>query len=187
MESKHLKGHKTLNNVTLSLLQSAKGSSEIKNTSVELPAAIGKPTLPAPKPTPKPSNKDLVIALPVTLGTVALLILGVCLWNRKTRRIHLPKALHRGGRQGYTGRSTRRIFHKDNGIQLVEREPPVPDYSDDFLPPHAPRRDSDSLGSLAGSPVEPTFQSQNATGGRNAFRDEVERQNQQRREDERFI
>lgn len=187
VEKKHLKGHHKINNITLTLLSSPKGTNE-KNASIAMPAAIGAPTLPANQPTKTPDHRDLIIALPVTFGSLALILFGVCLWNRKTRRIQLRDVMSRARRRtGYTGRSTRRMWRKDNGIQLSSRvEPPTPDYTDDLEPPH-PHRDSDDLGSLAGSPVNTSFQNKGTTGGRNAFRDEVERQRVQRQEDDHFF
>jgi hypothetical protein len=49
-----------------------------------------------------------------------------------------------------------------------------------------PRRDSDDLDSLAGSPVVANFHGQGSTGGRNAFRDEMSRQDRLRQEERRY-
>ncbi|KAF4949885.1 hypothetical protein FSARC_13354 [Fusarium sarcochroum] len=124
-----------------------------------------------------PTGRSLTIALPVVFGSILLLLIGGFLWNRKTRRIGLGNISSRS-RHGYTGRAKRRIFGaKDNGIQLDTAMPPPGEYHD---APQRVRADSDGLGSLAGSPVDPTFSQQGTTGGRNAFRDEMRRQEQER-------
>ncbi|KAJ6443006.1 hypothetical protein O9K51_04185 [Purpureocillium lavendulum] len=195
-----LKG-KRLNNVTMSLHASIKGSYEVSNKTLAVPLAITDPDLDHTTPSPVPKGDTLVIALPVVFGTIALLVVGLCIWNRKTRRIDLGNIMSRSRRRhGYDGRRRRRdMFRrgggagaKDNGIQLDDGpiSPPPADYSDD-LPPAGGRyhrRDSDALGSLAGSPVDPSFERQGTTGGpgRNAFRDEVARQDRQRRGDDMF-
>ncbi|KAM0342692.1 hypothetical protein ACHAPU_009303 [Fusarium lateritium] len=124
-----------------------------------------------------PQGQTLVIALPVVFGSLLLLIVGGYLWNRKTRHIGLGNISSRS-RHGYTGRAKRRIFGaRDNGIQLDSSAPPPGEYRD---APQRARADSDGLGSLAGSPIDPNFPQQ-GTGGRNAFRDEMRRQEEQRR------
>ncbi|KAF5019870.1 hypothetical protein F66182_8106 [Fusarium sp. NRRL 66182] len=127
-----------------------------------------------------PTGHTLTIALPTVFGSILLLLIGGCLWNRKTRRIGLGNISSRS-RHGYTGRAKRRMFGaKDNGIQLDDARdmPPPGEYHD---APQRPRSDSDGLGSLAGSPVNATFSQQDTTGGRNVFRDEMRRQEQERR------
>ena len=195
-----LKG-KRLNNVTIALHASVKGSYEVTNKTAPLPVAITDPDLDHTTPSPVPKGDTLVIALPVVFGTIALLVVGLCIWNRKTRRIDLGNIMSRSRRsRGYDGRSRRRdLFRrgggaaKDNGIQLdaAPMSPPPHGgdhyYSDELPPAGRPRGDSDGLGSLAGSPVDPTFERQGTTGaGRNAFRDEVARQERQRRGDDMF-
>ena len=176
-----LKGHK-INNVTISLLSSLKGSG-VKTESTALPVALTQPGFPV-NPAPKaPQGETLTIALPVALGTVFLLVVGLCIWNRKTRRIQLGNVMGRGQR-GYTGRRARgrMMARKDPGIRLnahplspARVAADHPDYTDEAPRPGVDRRDSDGLGSLAGSPVDETFQQQGSTGS-NAFRDEIERQ-----------
>ncbi|UNI23589.1 hypothetical protein JDV02_009399 [Purpureocillium takamizusanense] len=198
-----LKGNR-LNNVTISLHASVKGSYEVTNKTLALPVAITDPDLDHTTPSPVPKGDTLVIALPVVFGTIALLVVGLCVWNRKTRRIDLGDIMSRARRRrhhGYDGRSRRRdLFRsggaggaaaKDNGIQLdaTPVSPPLPGghgyYSDELPSATRPRRDSDGLGSLAGSPVDPSFERQGTTGaGRNAFRDEVARQERQKRGDD---
>ncbi|RBR24989.1 uncharacterized protein FIESC28_02259 [Fusarium coffeatum] len=125
-----------------------------------------------------PEGQTLIIALPVVFGSLLLLIIGGFLWNRKTRHIGLGNISGRA-RHGYTGRAKRRIFGaRDNGIQLDTSVPPPGEYRD---APQRARADSDGLGSLAGSPVDANFSQQGNGGGRNAFRDEMRRQEEERR------
>ncbi|KPM40620.1 hypothetical protein AK830_g5972 [Neonectria ditissima] len=176
IESKYLKGYGD-HNITLTLYSNANGSA-MKTKSTAMWVQLSKVKLPKNEDTPPIDGDTLTIALPIVFGSLVLLIVGVCLWNRKTRRISLGNIMSRK-RAGYTGRKQRRMFgRKDNGIQLDTRATPLsPEYRD---APTRPRRDSDSLDSLANSPVEPTFHQQGTTGGRNVFRDEVQRQDRER-------
>ncbi|KAK5992729.1 hypothetical protein PT974_06145 [Cladobotryum mycophilum] len=128
IDTKYLKGEKQ-NNLTITLLSAPKGSSDKKN-SVPLPILITKPGLPVNHPTPAPKGKSLYIALPVCLGAFLLLLVGGCIWNRKTRRIELGNLMKRR-RSGYSGRKTRRrMFNaKDNGIQLDSAGVPPPTHT----------------------------------------------------------
>ncbi|KAH6990711.1 hypothetical protein BKA56DRAFT_214715 [Ilyonectria sp. MPI-CAGE-AT-0026] len=178
VESKYLKGSGD-HNVTLTLYSNIKGSAE-KTKSTSLWVQLSKQSLPKNPATPTPTGETLTIALPVAFGSIVLLLIGGCLWNRKTRKISLGNIMSRR-REGYTGRKTRRTFggRKDNGIQLDTRAAGLAsEYRD---APERPRRDSDALGSLANSPVTPSFQQQGTTGGRNVFRDELQRQERERR------
>ncbi|KAM5355525.1 hypothetical protein ACJ41O_002171 [Fusarium nematophilum] len=167
-------------NISLTLYSNRNNSAEKTLASV-LYLNLAKPSLPD-NPEPKvPAGHTLSIALPTVFGSIVLLLVGGCIWNRKTRRIGLGNIMSRS-RNGYTGRKTRRMFggRKDNGIQLDTRDMPPPgEYRDT---PSRPRRDSDGLGSLAGSPVDASFAQQGTTGGRNAFRDEMRRQERERNE-----
>lgn len=182
-DGSYLKGGRS-NNLTFTLYgHTANNSVAIDKKTVSLPVVLTPFPLDTPNKTPVPKGKNLVIALPVVFGSIALLVVGLCIWNRQTRRIQLGNIMNRS--RGYTGRQHRRIFNrgrKDNGIQLdaAPLTPPPIDYRD---VPDRPRRDSDALGSLTGSPVRGTFEEQGTTGGRNAFRDEVDRQERQRRDD----
>lgn len=184
LTAEHLMGRSS-NNVTITLLASPKGSDE-KKPSVALPVVVARPALHAPAPLPPPSRSAILIALPVSLAAFTLILLGLCLWHRQTRRISLGNVMGRA-RHGYSGRRHRRLFRsaraadKDGGIQLdtAPLSPPPADYRDDMA---RPRRDSEALGSLAGSPVEDTFDAQRGAGGRgNAFRGEMKRQARERR------
>lgn len=171
----HKMTQKGFTNITLTLLSATRGSKE-KEESVKLPVTFEKHLPPEDKETPVPKGKSLYIALPTVLGVFVVLLVGGCLWNRKTRRIQLGNVM--GRNRGYTGRSTRRMFRngrKDNDINL-DVQPTGGEYRD--VPD---RRGSDDLGSLAGTPVHANFEQQGTVGG-NAFRDEMARQNRQRRE-----
>ncbi|KAF5013603.1 hypothetical protein FDECE_408 [Fusarium decemcellulare] len=165
-------------NISLTLYSNVNKSAEkTKASTIYLNLAEkSNPTNPDPV---VPHGHTLTIALPVVFGSIILLLIGGFLWNRKTRRIGLGNVMSRS-RHGYTGRAQRRLFgRKDNGIQLDTRDlPPPGEYRD---APERARRDSDGLGSLAGSPVDPSFAQQGTTGGRNVFRDEMRRQEQERR------
>ncbi|KAL7939531.1 hypothetical protein V8C35DRAFT_10608 [Trichoderma chlorosporum] len=172
-----------LENYTITLLVAPSGTND-KNSSVALPIALAPPGLPV-NPTPQlPKGRTLSIALPVVLGGLAFIVVGLFLWNRKTRRIELGNIVSRS-RRGYNGRAARRnnIFrpHKDAAsIQLHNADDHLGD-GDYHDAPIASRRDSEALGSLAGTPVHENFEHQGTTGSRNAFRDEMARQNQERR------
>lgn len=164
----------TDHNITITLYSQANGSSEKTHTD-SLYLNLAEHSRPAQEQTPVPKGKTLMIALPTVFGAIILLVIGGCIWNRKSRRIGLGNVMGRN-RKGYTGRKQRRIFggRKDNGIQLDARDmPPPSNYRD---APTRPRRDSEGLDSLAGSPVDPTFRAD----GRNVFRDEMDRQERER-------
>ncbi|CAM1504109.1 Fc.00g017000.m01.CDS01 [Cosmosporella sp. VM-42] len=181
IQSSYLKG--TDHNITLTLLSNEKHSAA-KNTSASIWLNLAKAPLPKSKDPKVPEGRTLTIALPTVFGAIIVLLIGGCLWNRKTRKIDIGNIMSRS-RHGYSGRSTRRMFRgrKDNGIQLdTHSVSPPAEYRDEFTDaPPRPRRDSDALGSLAGSPIDPHFQQQGTTGGRNAFRDEMRRQELERK------
>ncbi|KAK1837143.1 hypothetical protein QBC39DRAFT_246816 [Podospora conica] len=157
---------------------------------------------PPPVKSAPPTGPALYIGLPCILGFIVLVVGGTCWWNRRERRIGVGNVMGRG-RGGYgVGKSRRerlmgRNKKKDSaGIRLDEPprgrtvyrdEPPVavPVRDDDgwgddswrrepIVGGGIPRRDSDALGSLAGSPTKETF------GGGNVFREELERQQESR-------
>ncbi|KAI2463171.1 hypothetical protein F4781DRAFT_437696 [Annulohypoxylon bovei var. microspora] len=143
-----------------------------------------------------PDKAALIIALPTVFGFIALCVIGTCLWNRKSRHIGLGNIMSRG-RNGYgIGKSSRSRmgFGKKNKanerIQLMERE--VEANGDEVYRdmPERPRRDSDALGSLAGTPTEERRMDFHRPGsrdqrdrsrpGRNVFQDELRRQQNER-------
>ncbi|KAM0260798.1 hypothetical protein ACHAQJ_002564 [Trichoderma viride] len=177
-----LKGEKT-NNVTITLLVAPQGTNN-KNSSIALPVAFQNPAFPQNSNPQVPKGRTLSIALPLSFGCIVFIVVGIFMWNRKTRRIELGSLISRSRRRGYSGRKTRRnIFrsNKDAGsIQLHNADDHLSDgdYQDAPIPA---RRDSEALGSLAGTPIHESFEQQGISGGhRNAFRDEMTRQNQER-------
>lgn len=161
-----------------------------------------------------PSGPALYIGLPTVLGFVVVVLVGTCWWNRNHRKIGVGSVMGRG-KGGYgVGKSRRqRMFagkgkaeRKEQGIRLMEREVTGAGtagevYRDEVGPERprvhvtrpegeefdfgVPRRDSDALGSLAGSPTEERHPDGFGRGGTksgngNAFRDELSRQQRER-------
>lgn len=186
VKKQHFKGPRP-HNITVTLLMNEKGSRDRNETSIALPLVLDKHTKPSGEENNKVENRDLIIALPTVFGAIIFLLVGVCLWNRKTRRIQLGNIMSRT-RNGYTGRKARRMNKDAGSIRLEEQNAaaaPLYEYRDDAGPMgperrRMSRRDSD-LGSLAGSPVTPGFEDQGTVGGQeNAFRDELRRQGEER-------
>ncbi|PSR88477.1 hypothetical protein BD289DRAFT_432125 [Coniella lustricola] len=162
-----------------------------------------------------PTGAALYIGLPVVFGFCLIMICGVCMWNRHTRRIDVATLVSRS-RRGYrgakdrakrmttSGRKQRRLQHN---IRLLDNVPENQMYRDEprklnnntslrgdydydadardikmgsggGVRAHV-RRDSDGLGSLAGTPTSEHFPRQQQQGG-NAFREEMERQRRER-------
>ncbi|KAI0178979.1 hypothetical protein GGR52DRAFT_534316 [Hypoxylon sp. FL1284] len=134
----------------------------------------------------------LIIALPTVFGLIALVVIGTCIWNRKSRHIGLGNIMSRG-RHGYgigkSGRSRMGLSKQNKAnerIQLMEREIEANGGEVYRDVPQRPRRDSDALGSLAGTPTEDRRmdfhppgsrnQREQPAGDRNIFRDEMRRQ-----------
>ena len=185
VKKQHFKGPSP-HNITVTLFMNEKGSRDKNETSIALPLVLDKRTKPTGEENNDIENRDLVIALPVVFGSLLFMLIGVCLWNRKTRRIQLGNIMGRH-RHGYTGRSKRRMGKDGGSIRLEEQAAaPLYEYRDDAGPMAPERRrmssrDSD-LGSLAGTPVTPNFEDQGTVGGQeNAFRDELRRQGEERR------
>ncbi|KAH8655171.1 hypothetical protein BX600DRAFT_469227 [Xylariales sp. PMI_506] len=151
------------------------------------------------KPTAQPTRASLpegaalYIGLPVILGFVIICLCGLCLWNRKHRRIELGNVMSRTrhglglGKLPRPGRSSRRDRKAAERVQLMEREIAAEGgqvYQDDpfHSPIGIPRRDSDALGSLAGTPIEDRRMDFHRPSTRddqdrsNVFRDELKRQ-----------
>ncbi|KAM3513871.1 hypothetical protein MY11210_002499 [Beauveria gryllotalpidicola] len=195
VSDKLLDGHDT-NNITVTLQRRMNNTiGDPDDVTAAYPLAIVRFKYPAKANNNGATGHSLTIALPVVFGTILLLVVGLCLWNRKTRRIHLGDIVSRKSRHGYSGRAERRrrmfgsssatATDADHDIQLGNG------FSDDGPAAYhdAPvahggsrrRADSDGLDSLAASsPVHESFQQQNMTGGRNAFRDEMDRQHHER-------
>lgn len=163
-----------------------------------------------------PKGAALYIGLPVIFGFCLIMVCGVCIWNRKSRKIGLGNIMSRG-RHGYgvaksrARRMTMRGSKKQKmaaNIRMMDQVPEEEMYRDEPRveqkqyhreeprqqqqqqfkfnldedhswrgPQGDARRDSDALGSLAGTPTSEQFPRQQ---GGNAFRDELERQRQER-------
>lgn len=179
----HKEWQKGTTNLTITLVSSVRGSKEKNASEVALPVVLEKHLPPEDKPAGVPSGQTLYIALPAVFGSIILLLIGGCLWNRKTRRIQLGNVMGRN-RKGYTGRRTRRLFgadrNKSEDIGLDVRPGGGGVYHD--VPEERLDRydDDEGLGSLAGTPVDDRFKEQGTAGASNAFRDEISRQNHQR-------
>ncbi|KAI8944543.1 hypothetical protein F4801DRAFT_585317 [Xylaria longipes] len=185
--------HQGSQNISLSLVAVVEGKRQ------EQPGPqINVTTRPGPVADAKgklPQGAALYIALPTVLGFVIVCVAGTCLWNRHQRRIKLPSVMGRNYDVGKSGRSRFRLGKRSKAvkaserIQLMEREIQAEGgevYRDLPDPADRPRRDSDALGSLAGTPTEdrrmdlgrPGAAGNPATG--NAFRDELKRQENER-------
>ncbi|OAA73843.1 hypothetical protein ISF_00744 [Cordyceps fumosorosea ARSEF 2679] len=186
-----LDGHDT-NNITVTLQRRLNATiGDPDDVTAAYPLHVARFKFPAKAPSRINTPGALAIALPVVFGTILLLVVGLCLWNRKTRRIHLGDIIPRkGGRGGYSGRAERRrrmfggaaaTTDADHDIQLGNGFPDDgPAYRDAPAQQGGRGGRRDSLDSLAESPVHDSFQQQGTTGGRNAFRDEMDRQQHER-------
>lgn len=145
---------------------------------------------PPPQTSKMPDKLSLMIGVPLGVGGLFFVLLGLYFGMRKHRKIEVSNIMERMKRnKGYGGRQSKRqrLGLKKGAIRLEERElrDPARDYRDaddiraappqDFYgrPPVIPRRGTDeSLGSLV---------SDRGQGG-NAFRNEIEKQQTGRRD-----
>jgi hypothetical protein len=130
----------------------------------------------APPPKTKlPDHLSLFIGLPLGLGALFFVLLGLFFGMRKHRHIDVKSLLSK--KKGYGGGKSKRerLGLKKGAIRLEEREVIVPsrrEYSDDEIRSVPPRIDvnghrrDESLGSLVSD----------TEGGNNAFRREIEKQ-----------
>ncbi|KAI0430142.1 hypothetical protein F5Y09DRAFT_308584 [Xylaria sp. FL1042] len=149
-----------------------------------------------------PKSAAAYIAVPLVFGLIIAAAIATCLWNRHHRRIQLPGVMGRNYKVGKTGRGVRsrlglggrnKTAKANERIQLMERDIKADGgeiYRDLPDPASRPRRDSDALGSLAGTPTEDRHfeigrpgagvgrDQSPATG--NTFRDELKRQDNER-------
>ncbi|KAI1749808.1 hypothetical protein F4782DRAFT_533067 [Xylaria castorea] len=188
--------HQGSQNISLSLIvvvgsqrQETKGP-QINVTTRPGPVADAKGKL--------PKDASLAIALPTVFGFIIICVAGTYIYNRHHRSIQLPSVMGRNYDVGKSGRSRFRFGKRSKAakaskaserIQLMEREVQAEGgevYRDLPNPADRPRRDSDALGSLAGTPTEdrrmelgrPGVADSPTTG--NAFRDEIRRQDHER-------
>ncbi|KAB5578413.1 hypothetical protein GE09DRAFT_1089546 [Coniochaeta sp. 2T2.1] len=201
VDSSLLSGNPGGVNISLAIASLTPGASAM--TPFQGPVVqVAKPKGYVPEKAKPPTGPALYIALPTVLGFVVVMLVGTCWWNKNHRKIEIGSVM--GRKKGYgVGRSKRqRVFggqskreRKEQGIRLMERDVTgqegVGGYRDDAPPrinvskPEAdgfdfggvPRRDSDALGSLAGSPTEERFPGRKEG---NAFRDELSRQERER-------
>ncbi len=129
-----------------------------------------------------PVGPALYIGLPTILGFIVLCLVGTCLWNRKSRRIGLGNVMSRGRHGGFPALGKKARQRRANErIQLMQHEVEAAGGQVYRDAPSQPRRDSDALGSLAGTPTEDRQMSFNRPSqvqgqDRNMFRDELKRQ-----------
>ncbi|ORY18836.1 hypothetical protein BCR34DRAFT_582762 [Clohesyomyces aquaticus] len=124
-----------------------------------------------PPPTKAPDRLGLMIGLPVSLGFVIVVVIGLWVGMRKHRTIGLGNIMGKRNKGYGVGKSRRqRLGLKKGAIRLETRyEAPRAQYQD---PPRMQTRPrGDSLGSLVSEDeIRP------APRGGNQFRDEVQRQ-----------
>ncbi|EFX00959.1 hypothetical protein CMQ_2040 [Grosmannia clavigera kw1407] len=199
-------------NVSLSMVYLT-GSSSQANTSASVSSSqsavvqgpvvtVAKPSAALPELTKAPTGPALYIGLPAVFGFIIVVLAGTFLWNRHHRHIGLGNVMSRsrfgplGSRSGYGIRKSRRQRAAVGAINLDSKD--TVDLGNRFhgrvdsgsgSTSHRPadrlRRDSDLLGSLAGTPTEDRFNDDvyhpntthtgSSTTG-NAFRDELARQ-----------
>ena len=189
---KHFMDNRVGNNITLTMSRLASGGNETEVETIEGPRVlIAKPPR-ASQPSGSGANKPAIyIGLPTIFGFIILCLVGTCLWNRRARRITIGNVMSRarhGGSGFPLGKRSRASKQRkaDERIALMERELAAEGgdvYRDNVppSPPSIPRRDSDALGSLAGTPTEDRrMDFDGVAQGQNRFRDELKRQNNER-------
>lgn len=201
-------------NISLTLnALSADDDDEVTHTYTGPTVLVTKaPAYQQPAPT-VPSGAALYIALPTVFGFCMVMIFGVCLWNRKTRKIGLGNVMSRSRHEyGRAKNRAKRITTSMKGgpggarkkrveanIRLMKNLPQDQIYRDEPAAKQVDgrrdyqydgdeqevkmagngssrghvRRDSEGLGSLAGSPTSEHFPRQQ---NGNVFREEMERQ-----------
>lgn len=128
-----------------------------------------------PQHTKLPDNLSLLIGLPLGLGALFFVMLGLFFGMRKHRHIDVKALLSK--KKGYGGGKSKRerLGLKKGAIRLEEREVMTPnrrEYSDDEIKSMPPRininghRREESLGSLVSD----------SEGGNNHFREEIKKQ-----------
>jgi hypothetical protein len=162
MQSSWLQGYRS-NNLTFEAISYTARSSDGAATPLTGPTIILTTShLPAPPPTQLPSKESLMIALPIALGCLAFIVLGLFFGMRKHRVLGVGSIYGRRGR-GYGERKSRRqrLGVQKGAIRLEEREvTPGQHYTDadeitpaprtteqGWQPPNNHRRE-ESLGSL---------------------------------------
>ncbi|PFH63461.1 hypothetical protein XA68_10054 [Ophiocordyceps unilateralis] len=159
LRTEHLKGQR-YNNATITLVVSPRGGDE-RNKSVALPVtltSLGVDDMPPPR---VPKGSTLLIALPVSLASFFLVLIGLYLWHRQTRTINLGNIMGRS-RHGYNGRRHRRhrflasARHRQQQQQQQQQQPhpqeeprvPLNTVATEFRDLPSPTEDPDVVGGL---------------------------------------
>lgn len=138
-----------------------------------------------------PNGPALYIGLPTIFGFIIVCLVGTCIWNRKARHINIGNVMSRSRNGGGFPLGKKARLNKqrkaNERIQLMQREVEAAGGEVYHDAPPRPRRGSDELGSLAGTPTEDrrmNFSNDNSRPGQegNMFRNELKRQ-----EGERFL
>lgn len=170
-------------NISLSIAALAGGSAAVVQQRGPTVEVTYPPTY-QQQPAKVPTGQALYIGIPSVVGFVILVLAGTCIWNRKARKISLGNIMSRsrhgygagksrtqrmgmgGGRRGKKAAATGRAVPLANvPPEQQYRDVPEPKTSAPNVQPvrsmltvdtardHS-KRDSDALGSLAGSPTE---------------------------------
>ncbi|EFR03931.1 hypothetical protein MGYG_06930 [Nannizzia gypsea CBS 118893] len=132
MRPEWLKGEKR-NNLTLFMDELPAGKDKIRHTGPTI-SLINRPPVhhPPPPPTPAPKPLGLLIGLPLGLGAVFLILLGLCIGMKNQRRIGLSNIMGRRNK-GYGGRNARAMRSgrgAGGSIRLDDMEDNGQQYSD---------------------------------------------------------
>ena len=179
-------------NLTLSIVASREGQAETVEHKGPTVYVTYAPTFKTQGPR-LPKGAELYIALPSVAAFILIMLFGTCWWNKKVRHVGIGNIMSRS-RHGYgvgkarakrlAGNVRKSLRRKEErGIMLeqwddISRED-LSHGGERYKDVPAPRRDSDVLGSLAGTPVNDRFPSSPAPRdgeGRNVFREEMQRQ-----------
>ncbi|EGD98000.1 hypothetical protein TESG_05297 [Trichophyton tonsurans CBS 112818] len=132
MKPEWLKGEKR-NNLTFFLDEFPKGKGKVHHNGPTI-SLINRPPVhhPPPPPTPAPKPLGLLIGLPLGIGAVFLILLGLCFGMKHQRRIGLSNIMGRRNK-GYGGRRARAMRSGRGGggsIRLDDMEDSGQQYSD---------------------------------------------------------
>jgi hypothetical protein len=155
------------NNLTLYLKLAGGGIDDTRQGPSIMVTNQPKPT-PTPVPEPKKNPLAVIIAVPIAAAFVVVMTCGVCIGYRKHRQIGLGNVM--GRRRGYgVGKSRRERVGGKKGINL-----------ETMSVPHEESRVSNEweIENVHGRGAGGLYQDEpSQNGGRNAFRDELHRQN----------